>query len=820
MTETGLPASCLFAAAEAATALTAREFDWPDSPAGWALLLIGGAAVVAWVVWFYWRDAVELSRGWCVALAGLRLAVLLGLLVIALNPQDRTQRNAVRPSRVAVLVDTSLSMRHPASAERPAEGLSATGSRSQAVRNLLIEQRLLDRLQRDHEVSVYTFDAKLAGPQRVFPQRPAGAAEPAPNSGERSATDWLATLEPQGLESRLGEALGELIRQASGRTLSGIVVLTDGGQNAGVDPVSAHERAVAAKARLIAVGVGGVEPPLNLQVAEIQSPTDVQLGDAFDLTAFIQGQGLAGRDVVVEVLAAADDARNAPAAVAQQELTLPEDGAPAELKFRLQPGAAGNWKYVVRTRPKTAVAEFNDQDNEQNLTVNVFDRATRALVLAGGPMRDYQFVRTLLHRHKSIDVDVLLQTASVGTSQDSDHVLLQFPATREELYEYDAILAFDPDWKQISGESLQLVRDWVYQEGGGLLLVAGDVNAAQLAAGGDPSNPQAEQLQPLRELAPVLLNAFVAELRFEQTSNQPWPIEFTPDGKRAEFLQLTDDPVTSAARWKEFPGFYRCYPTAGAKAGATVLARFSDPRSQNEFGPPILLAEQFYGQGRVLYLGSPELWRLRAVSDEDYDRFWIKSVREITQGRSKRGTKRGVLLPEARKLFIGQTARIRARLLDAQFQPLKLPELALEVRDPTGKTLVPSPRLVRDEARPGEYAADFRVSLPGAYRLELAIPESRDVIQDEFSVALPKLEDQDVRQNVALLKDLVRDTGGDYVPLDPGAADRIAALLPSRAEPFVIEERLRTLWDRNWVMYVLVGLLSLEWLIRKLLKLA
>jgi hypothetical protein len=103
--------------------------------------------------------------------------------------------------------------------------------------------------------------------------------------------------------------------------------------------------------------------------------------------------------------------------------------------------------------------------------------------------------------------------------------------------------------------------------------------------------------------------------------------------------------------------------------------------------------------------------------------------------------------------------------------------------------------------------------------LELEIPESTDRLTDELAVALPKLEDQDVRQNVALLKDLVRDTGGDYLPIAQAAA-QLPTLLPNRGEPFTIDERLRTLWDRIWMMYLLVGLLSVEWLTRKLLKLA
>ncbi|MBI1349024.1 VWA domain-containing protein [bacterium] len=804
--------------ADTAGSWTSRELDWPDTVAGGLLLVFGSLAVLAWVIWLYRRDTQELPLGWRLLLAGLRISALGGLLIIALNPQDRTQRTAFRPSRAIVLIDTSLSMRHPAS--EMTKGATTGESRTAAIQNWLKSSPFLSTLQREHEVSIFSFDTALNGPVAVLPYRDPDAEKPAASSSPATpALDWIETLQPQGTETRLGEALGEVIRQSAGRTLSGIVVVTDGGQNAGVDPITAHDRAIAAKARLIAVGVGSVEQPLNVQIADIQSPTDVQLGDSFDLTGYVQAQGLAGRDVKVELLAAQDGQNEAPLAISTQNLTLPDDGLAAELKFNIQPVGEGGWKYTLRVQPTTAVSEFNQQDNEQTVSVRVFDRPTRVLLFAGGPMRDYQFVRNLLYRHKSIDVDVLLQTAAVGSSQESDNLLAQFPATREQLYEYDVIIAFDPDWRQIPAESILQLSDWVDQEGGGLVLVAGDVFTVQLASAADQASPQQLQLSPLKDLYPVVLNSYLAEMRFDNSSSQPWPIEFTPEGQRAEFLQLTDDPLTSLARWKEFAGFYRCYPTSGAKAGATVLARFSDPRSQNEYGFPVLLAEQFFGQGRTLYLGSAEVWRLRAVSDADYDRFWIKTIREVGQGRTKRGTRRGVLLPESRKLLLGQTARLRARLLDAQFQPLAMNEVRLEVIDPAGKPMLPSPRLRPDPSRPGEYVGDFRVSQAGVYRLELPVPESNEQITDELVVALPKLEDQDVRQNVAMLTDLVRDTGGEVLTLETATA-RLPELLQSRGELFTIDERLQSLWDRGWVMYLLVGLLAAEWLTRKLLKLA
>jgi hypothetical protein len=801
--------------AQEGTTFTVREFDWPQSAAGWALLTAGGALAALWVIWLYRRDTLELAWPWRAALTSLRLSTLAGLLIIALNPHDRTQKDAFRPSRVALLVDTSLSMRHPAEGTPVGESVANgdRASRAEAAIRLLGDSPLLESLRQQHEVSLFTFDAGLSGPHRVFAYSGAGSVTSPP------PLDWNEILEPRGLESRLGESLAELIRQAAGRTLSGIVVITDGASNAGIDPVMAGERAAAAKAKVVTVGVGGTEPPVNLMISDVQAPSEVHKGDAYDITAYIQGQGLTGRDAEVELLVRPEGSDEEPVAVERRRVTIPADGAPAEVTFPRTPDATGKMQYTVRVKPTSRLPEFDEQDNVLTFSVNVFDRPTRVLLVAGGPMRDYQFVRNLLYRHKSLDVDVYLQTATVGTSQESDHLLLAFPATREELYEYDVVIAFDPDWELLPSEAPQLLNDWVANEAGGLILVAGDVYTPQFAALDGPITTDApvHRFQPLKELYPVVLSSYFTAARFDADASQPWPIDFTNDGKTAGFLQLTDDPISSAARWREFPGFYRCYPTSGAKAGATIFARFADPRAQGEL--PILMAAQFYGQGRTFYLGSPEMWRLRSTSEGDYDRFWIKTIREVVQGRLKRGTKHGLLIPEARRVTLGQTVRVRARLLNGQFQPLDLDTVRLEVFEPSGRPMVPPRTLAKDPSRPGEFVGDFRAGAPGSYRLELSIPETKEQLSDEVTVVLPKREDENVRQNVQLLSQLAQMTGGAYVPIRE-AQTALPTLLPNRGELFKVDERLRTLWDRQWVLYLLVGLLSAEWLLRKLLKLS
>ena len=80
------------------------------------------------------------------------------------------------------------------------------------------------------------------------------------------------------------------------------------------------------------------------------------------------------------------------------------------------------------------------------------------LLVASGPTREYRFLRDQLHRDRTMKTDVLLQTAQAGISQDADNILTEFPSTREELYQYDCIVAFDPDWTQLDAAQVELLE--------------------------------------------------------------------------------------------------------------------------------------------------------------------------------------------------------------------------------------------------------------------------------------------------------------------------------------------------------------------------
>ncbi len=805
------------AAADSNAAVTSvREFDWPYSLSEW--VLFGGFLLAAvFTVWMCYRDTRRLHPGWAAWLILLRLGLLAGLAVIALNPHTRTQMEAFRPSQVAILVDTSLSMQQPLEAPTPS---APTGgeTRAEAIRKLLADSPLLAELRKQHTVDLYGFDSDLSPSLHRFPAdsetKPADPATPgsaaAPQPPAETAPDYRALLAPKGSATSLGDAVDKVLTELRGNTLSGVLVLTDGAANSGRDVRVAGDHAKKTGARLVAVGVGATVPPMNIELAKVIAPTDVQKGDTFEIAALVQAQGLSGQPALVELLQKGEE-ESEPSVVDSKTVTLGEDGRPVEVKFDRQPPGAGKFEYTVRVKSQGTALESRADDNQQLRSINIFDRPMKILMIAGGPMRDYRFVRNLLHRHPSMDVDVWLQTGEVGISQDSDHLLFKFPQTREELFAYDVLLAFDPDWKLVTEEQQKLLDEWVGQEGGGIVFVAGDIYTEQLAL-------ESPAVSAVRRLCPVIVDQPGPAIRGDAAS-QPWQVTLTQEGQAAEFLKLADDPAVAGKLWQQFPGFYKCFPTKGRKGGTTVYAEFSDPLSRGPDGQPVLIAAQRYSQGQTLYLGTAEFWHLRNYGDDLYDRFWIKLVRKAAEGRSKRGVQRGMLILEGREYDLGQVVPVRARVVNAQFQPLDTGTIPLTVIDPQGKPLTPSPTLTKDPNRPQEFTGDFRVLLPGKYRIEVAVPDEKEPVKDELQVRLPQLEFATLIQDVPTLESLVAGTGGKYLTLKE-AAETAPTLFPNKGERIIIDQRIEELWDRSWVLYLMVILLGTEWLTRKLLRLA
>ena len=468
-----------------------------------------------------------------------------------------------------------------------------------------------------------------------------------------------------------------------------------------------------------------------------------------------------------------------------------------------------------------AAGDQNLGDNIREAEIDIVDRKNHVLLFAGGPMRDYQFLRTLLFRDRSTTLDVLVQTGKEGISQEGK-ILTEFPSTREAMYDYDCIVAFDPDWQALSAEQVALLENWVADQGGGLIVVAGPIYTGATINGWT----QNRAMTPIRNLYPVEFPRRMSSADSGvYSASEPWPLDFTREGLAADFLNLGDSATAGRQAWTDFTGVYSYCPVRRAKPGAAVYARYSDPKTADGGEQPVYMAGQFYGSGRVFYLGSGEMWRLRTVDDACFEQFYTKLIRHVTQGRLLRGSSRGVLLTGQDRYMLGNSVEVRAQLMNSRLEPLVAPGVEVQVFAPNA--MVQNIVLRPDPTRQGTYQGQFSATFEGAYRLELAVPESdNERLIRRIQVRMPELERENPQRNDALLSQIAKETGGRYyIGVDAIFRDKppLDAQLPDRTSTIVQTDMPNPKWEETWLRWMMIalcGLLCLEWLIRRLVKLA
>lgn len=585
-------------------------------------------------------------------------------------------------------------------------------------------------------------------------------------------------------------------------------------------------------------------------------------------------------------------------------------------------GKSGTEIRFMAKIPKDKLEIFADPEHvSRKVGLQVVRKPIEVLLFASSATREFQFLRTLLIREMDAErvlLSIYLQPPP-GVTEPRQGIVHGIPPKRQlenfpdrfdqpsddedtklmDLASYDVLVAFDPDWTQLTEKQLENVQKWA-DRGGGLVVVGGPINTLQLARPG----AYKDKLKPILDLYPVLLKDIRID-ELDRKPERPWPLVFSGATPEMEFLRLSDEVEHGTAPflsdWQEFwvggkdsqdksgelkHGMFSYYPVEQEKAGNIVVARFSDPLAKDKSGqqmPFLVLTPEGTGR-RVLWVGSGEFWRLRQFREMFHERFWTKMIRYTGSSTQGKATKR--ITP-----YLGRThaankpIRLDAKIFGKSGEPLgpkaRPPEVVIKAPPGINQREVPTDVVMKPKPGSQEYyEAVFQIRSPGTYDLEVRVPETKDVATQRFVVTAsnPELDftrpDFDLMYRLASEADLVlarmsesqrqelrrrlsKPQGTEARPtekVDPKVAgkerneERLrlyfdlknAELIPSCMITDIKNSRSRgpisDLWDGGWVLrdalppdqpiklsYVLVigvGLLSVEWLIRKLLRLA
>ncbi len=803
------------------------RLEWAQGPAsgeGMLLLILLFAGVIGLIVWNYRREG-SASPARKAFLAGLRLTALLLIVAMALEPRLAVDLERTTPARTVVVIDESLSMsikdRYEGSDIRGAliaaaglaDGTALAGAtRADLVERVLARTELLPTLDATNPVRLYAF---AEGVRRIDGSGDGGeGTDEGADGGEGEGESKLIAVPdivPRGQATDLARALRASLEEAGSDVLAAVVVITDGRRNRGEDPIAAADALRKRGVPVYAIGVGDPAEPRNLAVLELGAPPRVYKGDPMLVEARVrvrgfEGLSLPGGPLEVELL------RN------DQVLeTRPVDAESETVRFRVTNDDPG--EYVFTARIAVRPGELSEDDNQRSTRVEVVDEKARVLVIAGSPSLEYRTLRTLLRRDRTIETSIWLQSAdddlaTFGSDKPIDHI----PSEREELFEYDAVLLFDPDPEGLPISFPEELRKLVLERGSGVMLVAGNKFTVKLFESPD--------MGPLRTVLPVEPDIERASTMVGggQTFVETWPLNLTDDGAEHPITRLGTNTGIVLQAWKRLPGVRWHFPVLREKPGASVLLRHSDPTlaaGADGEGAPLLSATH-YGPGRTLFAAIDETWRWRSVARALYERFWVQAVRFIVEGRLLGGRGRVTVALDREVCNLGEAVAVRATVLDESYQPHVAATVEAEVVR-AGAADPAEPLTLRAVAGvPGRYEATFVPPRAGLYDVVVTPPGTGGVSSGDETwkpgrasvrVEPPDFEFADPRLDRATLEGVAAHTGGSYIPLE--RAGELPALIPALRETIVVSGNPVPLWDSPIVVILLVIVLGIEWWVRK-----
>ena len=700
-------------------------------------LIITGIIIFKRKALAFWQLAVI----WVLQLG--MIAVLLGIIW---QPAIVTEQLRAGDNVVALMLDTSGSMNYSeGDATRMQQALS------------VVNGDAIDKLGDQYSVQRFLF------------------------SGDAGMVETFEPLPPPATTTRLGDSVLQVLGMSRTTALGAVVVVSDGADNAGALTQDQLAEISAYGVPVHTIGIGRDRIAEDLELQEVTMP----------------GQTLPGTVLSARVAVRHDDAGIARIKVydgenlvTTQEIPLQPDTNVTTAWIDVPVSAAGYraLKFSLDPRPGEQIME----NNTRTRVVEVKEEKYRILYIEGEPRWEYKFIRRAMDKDPSVELVSLLRVSQNKFYRQGidtpDELEAGFPLGKADLFKYHALLIGSIEAPVFTAEQQAMIRDFVSERGGSLLMLAGPNGLGKGAWGNSLIN----------EVLPAKIPASDSKFVRKQVR-----VVLTPAGLHTAMLKLNEDPVENNRLWKELPEIAD-YQTIGALRPATtsLVNIVVDGKQQP------LLVTQPYGKGQSYILATGGTWRWQMqlpVKDQSHETFWRQVLRELVINSPTRF--------RLSTQVIADTVKIRAEILDDTFMPERDLRLTAIISPESGEAMTMD--LHPSTEYPGLLAGEFVADRSGLYTIE-AISRRNDEPVDSMRIAVHhdsgKSEFYSLRRNQSLLDQLAAATGGRNWSAED--IDELAEAI--RYSPAGITERnIRPLWDAPAIFLLLLILKSMEWLLRR-----
>ena len=699
------------------------------------------------------------------ALLAFRIAAAVLLLILLLEPGIELRSESRVRARIALLLDTSRSMKFPASPGGP--------SRAEELQHWFeAHQPDLAKLAARFQIDVYGFDKELQ-----------------PLDLSRLGTD------PQGPSTDLLSALTSAAQAGTGgRPLAGLLIASDGADNAelseGVAPAAAAElRKLGAPVFALPLGAQALK---DLAVEKIAVDDFAFVRNQVTVDVVVTARGFGSTEVPVIL-------KREGQVVAQKTVHLDGSHSRYEVKLSFVPDRTG--KFAFTASVPVYEGEALAQNNQRSFVLKVIRDRVRVLLVVGRPSWDVRFLRQLLKKDPNVDLIsfFILRTPGDDPHSSQDELsLIPFPTQeifQEQLKTFDLVIFQNFNHRPYRmSQYLDGIAAYV-RDGGAFAMIGGD----QSFSAGDYAATPIEEILPVTLLPP-------GPTAVDET---PVQVHLTDAGRRHPVTELAAGAANDAA-WTRLPKLPGLNTTGPLKGGGQVLLSSAE-------GRPVLVVGEA-GRGRVLALltDSSWYWSFVAAGEQQgpraYETFWHSAIRWLVRDPAltpmrvvaerpsfEPGADPPALEVQVRGSDYGAAAGAQISVVESSAEDPAPHPAGTAVAGPDG-----SARIVLPQLPPGAYKTTATARRPDGTPVGEA--------EDAFIVAPSSREMIEAAPRPDLLQAIASETKGRVIE----AGDALTSL-PFR-DPERVEVGQRTskpLWD-NWkVLALLCLVVGVEWTLRR-----
>jgi hypothetical protein len=559
-------------------------------------------------------------------------------------------------------------------------------------------------------------------------------------------------LDYSGKETDIANALKEVNNLYLNRNVGAVIIGTDGIYNKGSNPLYVVNEL---KAPVYTIGLGDTTIKRDLVIAKLNHNQLGYLNNTFPVEVIIDARKLKGKTSQIQL-------EKEGKVLATESIQIESESFLKTVEFRLKADQVGVQKYRAIVKP--VEGEYTPANNYRDFFIEVIDSRQKVLILADAPHPDVAALKFTLQKNENYEVESALAENFKGSVKQYSLVILhQLPGK--------------------AATSGKLMAD----------LEAGNVPTLFILGLGT---------------SPGALNAVQNMIQFSGSRGSMNEAQARINTDFGLFI-LSDELTKALQRFEPLQvpnSTYKVLPTASVLLYQRIGTVDTDY-------PLLVFSVQGDRKSGMLVGEGIWRWKLQSYAENQKTDQFDELFSKIVQYLSVRSERKNFRIITKNSFFENESISMEAEVYNESFELITKPDVQITIIDSKNRNY---PFTFSKTAT--SYRLNAGILKDGNYRYEASVNINGKVFKavGSFVVKPVVAEIMNTRADHTLLQTLSLKNGAEMIlPADimslPEKLLKREDLKPiSRSET-----RLKELIHLNWLFFLILGLLGLEWFLRK-----